>query len=134
MNDRLRRGVVTALFFLQGLYFAYLALGIAMLYRGASNVDPGAALPFSVWRFAGLALLCAVVGGVYWTGSFGIQSWIRGVAIVCLAYGAWSTLTGFPLVLAWSGLWHGDVVALGVASGVAFIAIGIIGLLPPRGR
>jgi hypothetical protein len=49
-----------------------------------------------------------------------------------ILYGAWVFSNGHSMVVRWSGVFEGDLVALGVASGVGFIGLGLLLLIAWR--
>jgi hypothetical protein len=121
--------LVSILLFLQATILLASAYALAVIFRGARNAHPTDPLPGFVWWYLGAACIFLVAAFAYLLSPTRIRQWFIVLAVISLGYGSWVCLTSFPILLTWSGLLHGDFVALEAASGAVFCAIGAAGIL-----
>ncbi len=119
-------GMTCGLIALEGLYFAWIAYSISTTIRLAPTGEAAEVLRhLAVANLArGLLLLIAAVA--YGTNWLQIRRWLYLFSILALPYGIWSFHGWYALMISWKGLFTGDLVALGSASGIGFIAIGVL--------
>jgi hypothetical protein len=120
---------IFALLLTEAFFYFETAYSLASIFRGARNVGPSDPLPGFVWWYvaAGLALFGLAV--VYLFNGIRIRRWFVLVALLSLAYGIVGYRQSSQVLLSWSGIFRGDLVALGAASAVVFCALGIAGVL-----
>ena len=114
---------------LEGVYRFAMADSLAALFRGAQNVRPSDPLPALVWWYVAGGFLWLAAGTVYLLNPAHIRRWSVLLALPALIYGIHAYRQSSPLLLSWSGIFHGDLVALGAASAVGFCLLGALGLL-----
>ena len=119
---------IVALLALEGLYFLWFAYVLARLFRGASN-SASVAMPSAVWTNGTLGVMLVFFAVASATDLGGFRRCLRPLAVMALGYGAWCIWSGFPLMTSFTAALQGDVVALGVWSGIGFVAIGGLGLV-----
>jgi hypothetical protein len=121
--------LVFILLLLQATIFLASAYALAVIVRGARNAHPADPLPGFFWWYLGTACIFLVAAFAYLLSSMRIRQRFIVLAVISLGYGSWVSLTSFPILLTWSGVLHGDFVALEAASGAVFCAIGAAGIL-----
>lgn len=109
------------------LYFEF-AYSFTVIFRGARNVLPSDPLPSIVWWYVAAGCVFAALGVIYLFDLARIRRWFVLLAVVSLAYGIWGYQQSSQILLSWSGMLHGDLVALEAASSVVFCALGIAGV------
>ncbi len=120
---------IFALLLTEAFFYFATAYALASIFRGARNVGPSDPLPGFVWWHvtAGLALFGLAVAYVF--NVIRIRQWFVLLALLSLAYGIVGYRQSSQVMLSWSGIFHGDLVALGAASAMVFCALGIAGVL-----
>ena len=125
--------LVATLLIAEGLQFIWIAYAVRRLFLGAQNVNVSDPLPSAVWESVATGLLCMIAASLYIV-SAGFRQRFTILAIIAILYGFWATLTGYPFMVAWRTALEGDLVALGVWSGIGFIVLGAFHLLSKRSR
>src|ERR1700687_3983648 len=108
--------LVFVLLLLQALILSEEADSFAVIVRGASNVSASDPLPGFVWWYAGVAFLFVVAAIVYVVTPARIRRWFVVLAVLSFVYGIHAYQLSSSLLLSWSGIFRGDIVALETGS------------------
>lgn len=98
------------------------------MFRGAQNVSANDPLPQVVWQYAVAGCLWLTAGIIYLLNPMRIRRWCVVLAVVALFYGLQGYRQTEPILLSWSGIFHGDFVALGAASAAITCLLGALGI------
>lgn len=121
--------LVCVLLSLQALIFSEEAHSFAVIVRGAQNVSASDPLPGFVWRYVAVACLFIVAAIAYVLTPERIRQWFVVLAVLSFVYGVRDYQQSSSILLSWSGIFRGDIVALETGSAVVFCALGIAGIL-----
>jgi hypothetical protein len=120
---------ICGLLLLEAAHFFWLSWSFAELFRAAANVSASDPLPDAVWTYAAEGCTLTVLALLYLWNLWDIRRWFVVIAGVSLVYGIWLFSQNYPVMFAWSGAFHGDVIAVEALSGVGFAGLGVLGLL-----
>jgi hypothetical protein len=112
---------------LQAAYFGWVGYVTALPFIEASFGIP----QFAIYDL-GLSLLLAALAIGYWMKYKPVTALLHFSWPLHILYGAWVFFNGHSMVARWSGIFEGDLVALGVSSGVGFIGLGLLLLIAWR--
>jgi hypothetical protein len=121
--------LVALLLAAEALYCFAVAASITSLFRGAQNVRPSDPLPALVWWYVAGGLLWLIAAIVYLLDLARVRRWFVLLAVPALIYGGQGYQRSTLMMLSWTGVFHGDLVALGAASTVVFCLMGVLGIL-----
>jgi hypothetical protein len=120
---------ILLLLVLQSLYCLEMASSIASMFRGAQNVRSSDSLPRVVWWYLAAGCLWLGVGAAFQFNALRIQRWFVLFSVLAVFYGLRAYQQSSPVLISWSGVFHGDIVALETASAVILCLMGVAGFL-----
>ena len=110
-----------ALLLMEAGYFLWIALAAGLAFVKASF-----GLPTFVLLDGGIAALLAILALGYWRHHRVAVGTLWVLWPLLVLYGAWAFSNGYRIMAGWSGVWEGDLVALGTASGAGFVLLGVV--------
>jgi hypothetical protein len=127
--EKISTAFVFVLLVLQAIIFFEEAHSFALIFRGAQNVSTSDPLPEFFWRYVSAACLFLLLAIAYVLAPMRIRQWFIVLAGLSFVYGIRAYQQSSSILLSWSGIFHGDIVALGAASAVVFCGLGFAGFL-----
>ena len=97
-----------ALLLMEAGYFLWIALAAGLAFVKASF-----GLPTFVLLDGGIAALLAILALGYWRHHRVAVGTLWVLWPLLVLYGAWAFSNGYRIMAGWSGVWEGDLVALG---------------------
>lgn len=114
---------------LNGLLFLLHAWSLWQVVEMFQAVDAGLSVPPTVPLYAVVGGLLVLAGAFYLWDMMGIRRWFYLISPAFLIFGYIEFSGTWTHVMAWSGVWSGELVATTAVSGAALILLAPVSLL-----
>jgi hypothetical protein len=121
--------LVVLMLAIEGLYCLLVADSIKSMFQEAQNVQTSDPLPHLVWWYVAAGCLWLAAGIAYVPVFARLRHWLALVSVPALVYGLQEYRQISPFMLSWTGIFHGDLVALETASAVTLCLLGVLTLM-----